>query len=277
MRRFHGHDGKPPFERSQAGQIARAAIDNPDAPIAPAVGEVPQMRRALAEAVRTELELRKRRLAVMTFDDLLTRLDDALADDAVAARLRARYRVVLVDEFQDTDPVQWSIVRRAFAVEGVTLVLIGDPKQAIYAFRGADVYAYLDAARSAAARPTLEVNWRSDQPLIDAYDALFGGLKLGHPDIAYRRVRAADEHRVSRLAGAPHGAPLRIRVVHRDEPSVELTPGGYATAASAAQAHRQGRRGRSRRAALVAGAASTARRCVRGTSPCWCRPTATPR
>ncbi|HEY7622575.1 MAG TPA: UvrD-helicase domain-containing protein, partial [Solirubrobacteraceae bacterium] len=231
VRRFHGHDGRPPFERWQAGQIARAAIGNPDAPIAPAVGEVPEMRRALAEAVRKELELRKRRLAVMTFDDLLTRLDDALADDAVAARLRDRYRVVLVDEFQDTDPVQWNIVRRAFAVEGVTLVLIGDPKQAIYAFRGADVYAYLEAARSAAARPTLEVNRRSDQPLIDAYDALFGGLKLGHPDIAYRHVRAAEDHRVSRLTDAPQGAPLRIRVVHRDD--VRLTQGGYATAPSA--------------------------------------------
>ena len=50
---------------------------------------------------------------------------------------------MLVDEFQDTDPVQWDIVRRAFGDGGVTLVLIGDPKQAIYAFRGADVYAYL--------------------------------------------------------------------------------------------------------------------------------------
>jgi exodeoxyribonuclease V beta subunit len=231
VRKFHGLDGRPPFDRAQAGQIAQAAIGNPDAPIAPAVGDVPELRRSLAESVRKELEVRKRRLAVMTFDDLLTRLDDALDDDAVAARLRARYRVVLVDEFQDTDPTQWNIVRRAFAVEGVTLVLIGDPKQAIYAFRGADVYAYLDAARSAAARPTLEVNWRSDQPLIDAYDALFGGLKLGHPDIAYRHVRAADEHQVSRLSAAPHGAPLRIRVVHRDD--VQLTQGGYATAPSA--------------------------------------------
>ena len=68
--------------------------------------------------------------------------------DAVAARLRERYRVVLVDEFQDTDPVQWSILERAFAATGTTLVLIADPKQAIYAFRGADVYAYLAAAES---------------------------------------------------------------------------------------------------------------------------------
>ena len=55
---------------------------------------------------------------------------------------------MLVDEFQDTDPVQWDIMRRAFGDGGVTLVLIGDPKQAIYAFRGADVYAYLEAAPS---------------------------------------------------------------------------------------------------------------------------------
>ena len=57
---------------------------------------------------------------------------------------------MLVDEFQDTDPIQWEIMRRAFGDGDATLVLIGDPKQAIYAFRGADVYAYLDAARGAA-------------------------------------------------------------------------------------------------------------------------------
>ena len=87
---------------------------------------------------------------------------------------------MLVDEFQDTDPVQWEIMRRAFAYSGVTLVLIADPKQAIYAFRGADVYAYLEAAGAAGSRATLPINWRSDQRLIDAYDALFAGAKLGH-------------------------------------------------------------------------------------------------
>jgi exodeoxyribonuclease V beta subunit len=232
VRRFHGGD-TPPFPRSEAAQIARAAIENPDAPIAPAGGAVPEMRRRLALAVRDELDRRKRSLAVMTYDDLLTRLDRALADERVAARLRTRYDVVLVDEFQDTDPIQWSIVRRAFGGGGVTLVLIGDPKQAIYAFRGADVYAYLDAARSARARPTLDVNWRSDQGLIDGYDALFGGAKLGHEGIVYRRVRAADANQAPRVSGAPHPEPLRIRVVHRDEPSVTLTRGGHATVGSA--------------------------------------------
>ncbi len=66
--------------------------------------------------------------------------------------MRSYYRVALVDEFQDTDPVQWDIMRMAFGQGGATLVLIGDPKQAIYSFRGADVYAYLAAARQAGNR-----------------------------------------------------------------------------------------------------------------------------
>src|SRR4029450_9117943 len=99
----------------------------------------------------------------------LTRLRQTLAEEgsgeAAAARLRRQYDVVLVDEFQDTDPVQWDILRRAFGGGDVALVLIGDPKQAIYAFRGADVYAYLDAAKAARTRETLSINRRSDQEL----------------------------------------------------------------------------------------------------------------
>ena len=165
----------------------------------------------------------------MTYDDLLTRLSDTLAGDGgevAAARLRARYRVVLVDEFQDTDPVQWQIMRTAFGDGKVTLVLIGDPKQAIYAFRGADVYAYIEAAQAAGSQATLTVNWRSDQGLIDAYDALFGAAKLGHEGIVYRRVRAANQG--ARVQGAPDSAPLRIRVVPRDTPRVGTTARGFA-------------------------------------------------
>ncbi len=235
VRRFSTGDA-PAFGRAQAAEIAWAAVANPAAPIVPATGDVPAMRRRLAEAVRREFEQRKRRMAVMSYDDLLTRLDEILAGDggeAVAARLRERYSVVLVDEFQDTDPVQWDIVRRAFGGGDATLVLIGDPKQAIYAFRGADVYAYLAAARAAGAQQTLDVNWRSDQGLIDAYDAMFGGAKLGHEGIVYRQVRAAGANQAPRLHGAPRGEPLRVRVVRRDEPGIALTGQGYAQVASA--------------------------------------------
>ena len=228
VRRFHV-PGAPDFTRAEARRIARAAVANPAAPVEPANADGrPGMRSRLALAVRDELERRKQRTGVMTYDDLLTRLDRILADDggeAVARRLRERWDVVLVDEFQDTDPIQWDIMRRAFGTG--TLVLIGDPKQAIYAFRGADVFAYLDAARAAATQATLETNWRSDQGLIDAYDALFGGARLGHEGIVYRRVRAGNPDRRSPYPGAP----LRVRVVGRED--VRTTPGGYASAPSA--------------------------------------------
>ncbi len=238
VRRFHRHGGAP-FDRDQAMRIAKVAVANPTTPIEPdeaPEGSLAAMRARLGHAVRLELELRKRRMAVMTYDDQLTRLSDTLAGPggaAAASRLRARYRVVLVDEFQDTDPIQWDIVRRAFGEPPATLVLIGDPKQAIYAFRGADVYAYLEAAHAADTRATLEINWRSDALLIDAYDAMFGGAKLGHEGIVYRKVRAAEANRASRLIDAPVAAPLRVRVVHRDEPSVTVTDKGYAGVASA--------------------------------------------
>jgi len=217
------------FGRRQALAIARIAVENPEALVVPAAGELGAMRVRLAKAVRLELEARKRRLAVMSYGDLLTRLAGALAGDegpAIAERLRQAYRVVLVDEFQDTDPVQWDIVRRAFGHAGGALVLIADPKQAIYAFRGADVYAYLQAASAATTHATLGVNWRSDQGLLDAYDALFGNARLGHEGIAYRRVQAAPAGRSPRMRGAPCAMPLRIRVVDRE--AVGTTPSGYA-------------------------------------------------
>jgi exodeoxyribonuclease V beta subunit len=153
----------------------------------------------------------------MTYDDLLTRLDDTLAGsdgEAAAARLRARYGAVLVDEFQDTDPVQWSIVRRAFEEGDTALVLIGDPKQAIYRFRGGDVVTYLRASDTAGTLQTLGTNWRSDAALLESLQVVLEGAALGHPEIVVHPVRA--HHPGSRLLGAPESAPFRIRQVVRD-------------------------------------------------------------
>jgi exodeoxyribonuclease V beta subunit len=231
---------RPPlFGREQAREVVRAAVANPTAPLAaPSAEDAARLRYELAVRAREELDRRKRALALMTYDDLVTRLRATLegpGGDAVAARLRARYRVALVDEFQDTDPDQWAIMRTAFGggEPASTLVLIGDPKQAVYAFRGADVYAYLDAARNAAKRETLGVNWRSDGGLVEAYDALFTGHTLGHPEIAYRRVVAAEANAAGRLDGAPVDTPLRIRIVARQDPDVKRTPTGWSSAASA--------------------------------------------
>ena len=240
IRKFR-RGGRPEFNRAQAMEIAHEVTGNPLVPIVPdpSPGDAsPLVRSRYAHVVRDEFERRKRLGSLMTYDDLLTRLHNTLRDaggPAAAERLRERYKVVLVDEFQDTDPVQWDIMRRAFGHGDTTLVLIGDPKQAIYAFRGADVYAYLDAAGAAAVHRTLDVNWRSDQGLIDAYDAVFRGARLGHPEIVYRDVRACAGHEEPRLSGAPESAPLRLRVVHRGDGQVALTGKAFARKDSATE------------------------------------------
>ncbi len=228
--RKYSRSGPPELSRAEALELARQVLRNPSAVLVPEPeGEgVPATRRRLADAVVRETERRKREAGLLTYDDVLLRLLGTLVDDrrgpAARARLRDRYDVVLIDEFQDTDPVQWEIVQRAFGSGGTTLVLIGDPKQAIYAFRGADVQAYLGAARSARARATLATNWRSDGPLIQALDALLLGTQLGDADIVYRQVEPAARNEQSRLASAPSSAALRVRRVARD--AVERTRGG---------------------------------------------------
>jgi exodeoxyribonuclease V beta subunit len=210
----------PHFDRATALRIARAAVGDFQARLEPsnaAPGSAAEARFRFARHVRSVVGRRKRERRLYGFDDMLTGLEAALADPvhgpAACERLRQRYSVVLVDEFQDTDPVQWSIVRRAFHGHR-TLVLIGDPKQAIYAFRGADVVSYLAAAEDAAGHATLAVNWRSDEPLLRALDTVFDGAALGDERILVRRVDAA--HRGRRLTGGPVDAPVRVRVVGRD-------------------------------------------------------------
>ena len=207
--------GTPAFDRTEALRLARRAVGDPQARLEPAgASGTAAVRLSFATAVRGEVERRKRARGLHTYDDLVTRLHDALADPAreAAQRLRSRYRVVLVDEFQDTDPLQWGILRH-FAGH-VPLVLIGDPKQAIYAFRGADVVSYLDAVGQADTHATLARNWRSDAGLLRALDTVFGGAALGDPRIVVREVESA--HPVPRLAGAPVDTPLRVRVLPRD-------------------------------------------------------------
>ena len=155
VRRFWQGRDAPLFDiGASRWRWPRSVVGNPAARMVPHLSDDmtgPAMRRRLADAVLKELERRKRVSAILTYDDLLTRLRGALADEvrgpAACRRLSSVTRIVLVDEFQDTDPVQWEILERAFRRS--TLVLIGDPKQAIYSFRGADVYAYLTAAESA--------------------------------------------------------------------------------------------------------------------------------
>jgi exodeoxyribonuclease V beta subunit len=137
-----------------------------------------RFRAALVHAVRRDLAARKRERGLLTFDDLLLNLERALSGHLgkeLEKSLRERYPVALIDEFQDTDPLQYSIFHRIYGGRPTPMFLIGDPKQAIYSFRGADVFAYL-AAQSAIPserRFTMGHNYRSDAELISAVNALF--------------------------------------------------------------------------------------------------------
>ncbi|THJ08853.1 exodeoxyribonuclease V subunit beta, partial [Nocardioides sp.] len=212
---------------------ARTAVGDPQAVLAAADPESPGgvARAEFAAAVRSEIERRKRRLGVLSYDDLLSRLAEALeSDDSPArARMRQRWRIVLVDEFQDTDPVQWAVLDRAFTGHA-TMVLIGDPKQAIYGFRGGDVVTYLTAARAATTQATLATNRRSDEPLVRSLLVPLSGAALGDPEIVVRPVEA--HHRGSRLKGAPSDAPFRVRRVPRDA-GFALNKGGLVNARDA--------------------------------------------
>ncbi|MBZ2198676.1 UvrD-helicase domain-containing protein [Occultella gossypii] len=221
LRGFVGDRNQPIFSRKVALKIARAVVDDVYAELRPdpATGDRrsdPVRRARFGQAVRDELERRKRRLQVMHYNDLLTQLADALAtpDSLAAQRMRARWKVVLVDEFQDTDPIQWQVLERAFAGHA-TMVLIGDPKQAIYAFRGGDVVTYLKAASHAQDKRTLPTNHRSDAPVVDALQAMLRGAALGDDQISVVPVRA--RHEGSRLHGLPNPGAVRLRQVLRTE------------------------------------------------------------
>jgi exodeoxyribonuclease V beta subunit len=182
----------------------------PDIEDATAVPAVARLRRLLEVAV-DEVHRRRRVAGTLSFDDLLTQLRDALSKShAAVVTLRRRFRIALIDEFQDTDPVQWEIFSRLFGEreDDSALVLVADPKQAIYAFRGANVHTFLEAAhQSGTTRFTLGVNWRSDGALLDAFDCLFRGVTFGDPRIEFVSVSPPREHADLRLT-TDEGAPV---------------------------------------------------------------------
>jgi len=132
--------------------------------------------RGLIDYANEALPERKRQSGIQSYDDLLLNLDQALDSErgpALIALLRERYTAALIDEFQDTDPVQYRIFRRIYGDSSLPIYFVGDPKQAIYSFRGADIFAYLKARDDADNQFTLDVNWRSAPLLLQGFNALF--------------------------------------------------------------------------------------------------------
>ena len=183
--------------------------------------------RTLHDALAYLAAQRSARLAAAGrrgFDGLLQEMDAALAGpagEALAAALARRYPTLMIDEFQDTDPVQYRLFERLHraAGDGFGMYLIGDPKQAIYQFRGADVFAYLAARRDIppAQRHTLGTNQRSTQRLVAAVNAVFEGHP--RPFVLEGEGRVIDFEAVA-AAGRREGTPLRIDGVK--PPALEL-------------------------------------------------------
>ncbi len=168
----------------------------------------------LAEA-RAEILIRsneqKRRANLLAYDDLINRLRAALLTESgerLAQRIAAQFPAAMIDEFQDTDPAQYDIFSRIYRDgDRTSLLMIGDPKQAIYSFRGADIFAYVRArqATPAAQRHTMGTNWRSSRNLVRGVNALFNRL----PDIF---LMGADVPWIDvDAAGIADEKPLRIQ------------------------------------------------------------------
>ncbi len=157
--------------------------------------------RHAAAWIKQRFESEKRRRAQMGFDDMLTRLDAALQGDngeRLAQVIRQQFPVALIDEFQDTDPLQYRIFDRIYRVESndqdSALLLIGDPKQAIYAFRGADIFTYLSARAATAGRhENLDTNFRSSDAMVAAVNRVFEHAEAQFPRAAFL-FREADEN-----------------------------------------------------------------------------------
>ncbi|MBB5019412.1 exodeoxyribonuclease V beta subunit [Chitinivorax tropicus] len=138
----------------------------------------------------------------LSYHDLLNKLAEALRGDNgphLAEHIRDTYRAALIDEFQDTDPVQYDIFRHVYVGQALPVFLVGDPKQAIYSFRGADIYTYLAARQATDAQYTLNTNQRSLPGLVRAVNALFSAKQNPLPfldeGIGFQGVQAAEKSR----------------------------------------------------------------------------------
>jgi exodeoxyribonuclease V beta subunit len=179
---------------------------------------ITKLQRELFDEVEGNIGTLKRQENVQCFEDLLTRLrsavmerddDGTVREKRLSGTLRERFQAALIDEFQDTDPVQYAIFETVFGKESI-LFLIGDPKQAIYSFRGADVFAYMKAARNVENRHTLAYNYRSTENLVEAVNLLFG--RKGRPFI-YENIpfeRQVARQKGSLVVEGDNAAPLKI-------------------------------------------------------------------
>jgi len=192
------------------------------------------LKTALCACVRGDITRRKHVDNIQFFDDLLLGVHASLqgpGGPAFAQRVRDRFQAVLIDEFQDTDQLQYEIFKSIFGHPETALFFIGDPKQAIYSFRSADVFTYLAAAKDAGTQQTLTTNWRSTPGLIRALELLFARHASAFvlDRIPFVPVHPADTARAPLMIGGTGAAALQVRLLdcgkeRNDKKGALLTP-----------------------------------------------------
>lgn len=177
------------------------------------------------------IALAKEEQRLLGFDDLLVRLHEALCQEGgarLAGLIRKKYPAALIDEFQDTDPIQFEIFSRIHGrAADHLLYLIGDPKQAIYNFRGADIFAYLAASRQVGSRYSLADNYRSEAGLVAAVNAVFSD-ECGPPsfvieDISFEPVSSPGRPLDELVVEEGEQSPLQIMLAGDDEETGQLS------------------------------------------------------
>lgn len=213
------------------------------------------LKKSLLAYCNDELSVRKARARIQSFDDLLLDLDRALSGEhgvVLIAAIRQQYSAVLIDEFQDTDPIQYRIFSTITHDSGMPVFLVGDPKQAIYSFRGADIFAYHSAREDAENRYTLKTNWRSDPKLINAINALFtqSDTSFLYDWIPFYEVDAAIKSHDELQDGDNVAAPFRVWLMPDEEAAISRQDAERlatcATAVEIARLLQQGQKGQAR-------------------------------
>ena len=162
-----------------------------------------------------EINKRKKKSNIQFFDDLLIQVKKALegkGKNELSKAIREKYKAALVDEFQDTDSVQYDIFSHLFSSDQSVLFMIGDPKQAIYGFRGADIFSYLKAAHHADSKYTLTKNFRSNPDLITAVNTIFSNIKkpFVFDEILFEKAISGKKLKPVESPGTPFGTPFKL-------------------------------------------------------------------
>ncbi|KXO08711.1 Exodeoxyribonuclease V beta chain [Moritella sp. JT01] len=184
------------------------------------------------EYVRARVMKTKNQSQLLSFDDLLSGLSEALVGDQAASLaecIRSQYPIAMIDEFQDTDQQQYDIFNTIYGKQdGAGLFMIGDPKQAIYSFRGADIFTYMQARENVDDHYTLAKNWRSSTAMVSAVNRVFGHANkpfIYEDSISFQPVESQGKSKPLLLNGVE---PAALQLwLHEEEGQKNMTKGLY--------------------------------------------------